>query len=236
LKILSLLSVKPFAIIGHRGAAGLARENSLRALEEAIRWGAEIAEFDVQVTRDGVPIASHDETVLFDDGVRASVRALSLAELKTRSVGGEPIPTIEDIVEHARGRIGLFLEVKVPEDTQTVIGLVKRLKAVEWTAIISFHESSVAQATAAGLVTGLVYSKPPGKIVECLRLKCRIVLPRFNLATEKSIAFAHRSGLKVVAWTVNDQKLARELAARGVDGIATDYPDVIASLRKGMGK
>lgn len=90
MKILELLSKKPFAIIGHRGAAGLARENSLRALEEAVRAGADIAEFDIQVTADGIPIALHDEIVLFDDGFKANIRSLRLNDIKSRSVGGEP--------------------------------------------------------------------------------------------------------------------------------------------------
>lgn len=232
MKILELLSVKPFAIIGHRGAAGLARENSLKALELAIRYGAEVAEFDVQTTRDGVPVASHDDIVLFDDGVRASIRSMDFNDVRSRSVGGEPIATIEELVEHARGRIGLFLEIKNPEDTLTVANLVRRLNAVDWVAIISFYESTLTQLRGSGIVTGLLYFKPPGKVLECVKLNCRIVLPRFNLATEKTIALAHKLRLKVVTWTVNDTKLVEELALRGVDGIATDYPDRVASIRK----
>jgi len=234
MKILELLSKKPFAIIGHRGAAGLARENSLRALEEAVRAGADIAEFDIQVTADGIPIALHDEIVLFDDGFKANIRSLRLNDIKSRSVGGEPIPTLQELLEHAIGRIGLFLEVKNAGDTGTLINAIEKLKAQEWVAIISFHEEAVAQASNQGLIAGILYFKPPGKIVECSRLKCKIVLPRFNLATEKAIEFAHRLKLKVVAWTVNEATLMKELARRGVDGIATDYPDVAASTRSTM--
>jgi glycerophosphoryl diester phosphodiesterase len=233
-RILELLSVKPFAIIGHRGAAGLARENSLRALEEAIRAGADIAEFDVQVTADEIPIASHDEIVLFDDGSKASIRSLKLDDLRSRSIGGEPIPTVQELLEHAAERIGLFLEVKNPKDTLILVNTIKKLEAREWIAIISFHEEAVAQASNHGFISGLLYFKPPGKIVECSRLKCKIVLPRFNLATEKAVEFAHRLKLKVVAWTVNDATVMEELARKGVDGIATDYPNIATSIRNTM--
>ena len=234
MKILELLSIKPFAVIGHRGAAGLARENSLKALEEAIRVGADIAEFDVQVTSDGIPIASHDEIVTFDDGSRANVRSTKLEDLKSRRVGGEEVPTIQELVEHATGRIGLFLEVKNPSDTGILVSLIRKLKAQEWIAIISFHEEALAEASNYGITTGILYFKPPGKIVECAKLGCKIVLPRYNLATGKAVEFAHRLKLKVVAWTVNDITLMRELVERGVDGIATDYPNVAVSLRRTM--
>lgn len=232
MRIMDLLSVKPFAIIGHRGAAGLARENSLRALETAIRVGAEIAEFDVQSTIDGVLVASHDDTVLFDDGVRANIRSMKIEELKGKSVKGEPIPTIEEIVEYARGSIGLFLEVKVVEDTRPLINLLKRLNAIDWVAIISFHDEAISLASRLGFVTGLLYFKPPGRIVDCAKLNCRIVLPRYNLATEKAIELAHRFKLRVVTWTVNDVRLMEELATRGVDGIATDYPNIAVNYRR----
>ncbi len=233
-KILELLSVEPFTIVGHRGAAGLARENSLKSLEEAIRAGADIAEFDVQVTLDGVPVASHDDLVVFDDGFKANIRALRLEDLKSRSIGGEKLPTIQELLEHAIGRIGLFLEIKNPRDTEALLNVVRKLKAQEWTAIISFHEEAVMKASSYGFVTGILYFKPPGKIVECAKLKCKIVLPRFNLATERAIEFAHKLRLKVVTWTVNDVMLMRELVRRGVDGIATDYPNLATDLRNKM--
>jgi len=230
-KILELLSVKPFSIIGHRGAAGLARENSLKALEEAIRVGADIAEFDVQTTLDDIPIASHNDIIVFDDGTKVNLRSLKLNDIRSRSIGGEPIPTIQELIEHAMGRVGLFLEIKNPRDTGVVTNVVKKLKAQEWIAIISFYEEAVAQASNQGLVTGILYFKPPGKIVECTRLKCKIVLPRFNLITEKAVEFAHRLKLKVVTWTVNDTTLMKKLAEKGVDGIATDYPDIAINVR-----
>ena len=57
-------------------------------------------------------------------------------------------------------------------------------------------------------------------------------MPRYPLATEKSIKFAHRLGLRVVAWTVNDEKTMKELAKRGIDGIATDRPDIARIVRE----
>jgi glycerophosphoryl diester phosphodiesterase len=80
---------------------------------------------------------------------------------------------------------------------------------------------------------GLIYAKPSDGIVAAKHLGCEFVLPHYRLATEKAVAFAHRMGLLVVAWTVDDAETAAELKRRGVDGITSNYPDRILSLRKG---
>jgi glycerophosphoryl diester phosphodiesterase len=237
--ILEALSRKPFAIVGHRGAAGLAPENTLRALEEAIRAGADIAEFDVQSTVDGVLVASHDPIVLLEDGRKLDIRRASISEVRSaRVAGGEPIPTIEEVLEAARERIAVFLEVKDPTDTPKLVKLVEKLGAERYTAIISFHREVVetVKRLNKSIVTGLIYMKPPGLILECKRLRCEIVLPRYPLATAKAIAFAHRLGLKVVAWTINDPQRMLEYARRGVDAIATDRPDIAARVRSNLSK
>ncbi|MEZ0290126.1 MAG: glycerophosphodiester phosphodiesterase [Sulfolobales archaeon] len=230
--ILESLSRKPFSIIGHRGAAGLARENSLKALEEAVRYRADIAEFDVQVSRDGVVVVSHDETVVTDDGLSINLRDLFSSEIKRLRVGGESIPTLEEIIEHAREKIDLFIEIKNPADSERVIEVIRRARFTENAAIISFHDEAILRAREHGLVTGLIYYKPPGRIVDCAKMKCSIVLPRHPLATERAVELAHRLKLKIVAWTVNDLSTMIELARRGVDGIATDYPNIAYSARE----
>jgi len=235
-EILERLSRRPFSVVGHRGAKGLAPENSLRALYAAVRAGADVAEFDVQVTADGVAVASHDPVVVADDGRRVDIRASTWSQLEGVTVGGEPLARIEEILAEARGKIGVFLEVKEPRDTAVVCRVLRELEAADYTAVISFYEEALVEARrlVPGLVTGIVYFRPPGKILDCKRIGCRIVLPRYQLATAKAVALAHRLGLKVVAWTVNDVAWARRLVERGVDAIATDYPDVMARLRAEM--
>jgi Glycerophosphoryl diester phosphodiesterase len=78
---------------------------------------------------------------------------------------------------------------------------------------------------------GLLYAKPPGRVVDAKKLGCQIALPRYTLATERAIALAHRLGLYVVAWTVNDPATAAELWRRGVDGIATDDVENIRNTK-----
>ncbi|KSW12712.1 hypothetical protein CF15_04390 [Pyrodictium occultum] len=232
--ILEALGRRPFAVVGHRGAKGLAPENTLAALRRAVEAGADIAEFDMQVTADGRVVASHDPVIKGVDDRTLNVRKASLDEVKAVDLGGgEHPPTLEELLAEARGRILLFLEVKEPGDTGRVLEVVRREKAVDMVALISFHDEALLEARRLepGLPTGIVYFKPPGRILDCRRLGCRIVLPRYPLATEKAAALAHRLGLRVVAWTVNEERWILELARRGVDGIATDYPDMAAAVR-----
>ena len=232
-EIMERLSRRPFAVVSHRGARGLAPENTLAGLEAAVKAGADIAEFDVQVTADGVLVAAHDPVIVVDGGARVDVRASSLEELSRYTVGGEKIPTIEEVVEAARGRIGLFLEVKEPGDAGPLVRLLERLGAASYVAVISFEEEAIrtVKRLQPGIACGIVYFRPPGKILDCKRMGCEIVLPRYPLATEKAVALAHRLGLKVVAWTVNSLDWARRLYERRVDAIATDRPDLLARLR-----
>ncbi len=232
--VVERLSRKPFAIVGHRGAAGLAVENTLAAIRAGIEAGVDAVEVDVQATSDSVPVLSHDEDLRRVAGLDVNVRRMRFEELRRIRVRGEPIPSLEEALSLVDGRVAVLVEVKNPADTGLVIDVVKSMGAVGWTAIISFHDEAVAEASRSGLVTGLIYARPPGRIVDAKKLGCRIVLPRYNLATAKAVAFAHRLGLIVVAWTVNDERLARRLVETGVEAIASDRPDILARLRESL--
>ena len=231
--ILEALSRRPFAVVGHRGARGLAPENTLAALEAAVEAGADAAEFDVQMTRDGVLVASHDPVVETDDGP-LDIRGSTWEMVSRARVSGEPIPRVEELLEAAEKRgIPLLLEVKEPGDAPHLARLLAGRGAERRAAVISFYEEAVRSAKSVSRLIpgGLVYFKPPGMITQCKRLGCEIVLPRYPLATPRAVAFAHRLRLIVVAWTVNEEVRARRLVGAGVDAIATDRPDLLARLR-----
>jgi glycerophosphoryl diester phosphodiesterase len=234
LSILEALSRKPFSIVGHRGARGLAPENTVAALRAAIEAGADVAEFDVQVTVDGVPVASHDPVVVADDGRSVNIRETGFGKLRSIRVRGEPVPAIEELLLEARGRIGIFLDVKEPDDVEPLLRVVRATGSLGQVAVISFSEEAIQRARRLepSIATGIIYFRPPGKILECKKMGCRIVLPRYPLATPRAVALAHRLGLRVVAWTVNTEEWVRRLVERGVDAIATDYPDRLAEIRR----
>jgi len=235
-RVLERLSRRPFAVVAHRGGAGLAPENTLAAFSKAIELGSDLVEVDIQVTADGVAIASHDEDLRRVAGLDINVRRRSYGELSSVRIKGEPLPRLEEVLSLCAGRVGILVEVKVPGDEAYAIDAIKAAGASEWAAIISFHEEALRRAKKAypAIPVGIVYAQPPGKIVDAKREGFEIALPRYQLATPRAVELAHRLGVRIVAWTVNDEKWVRELGSRGVDGVATDYPDMALRVRRAL--
>ncbi|RMH79698.1 MAG: glycerophosphodiester phosphodiesterase [Acidobacteria bacterium] len=222
--ILELLSRK--AIVGHRGYPALELENTLASVKRAVQEGANIVEVDIQRTADKVLVLSHDENLKRAFGVDINIREHTWQELNRIKKDGYNLARLEEVLELLDGKVGLFIEVKHPEDTPLVMELLEDLNSTHWIAIISFHLEALEPARGK-VTTGLVYSKPPGMIPQAKKAGCNIVLPKYPLATQKAIDLAHRLKLYVVAWTVNELQKALELFQRGVDGVATDNVGVI---------
>ena len=107
-------------VIAHRGASGSAPENTMAAFSLAVERGAEVVELDVQMTADGYPVVIHNATVNRTTDGTGLVREKTLAELQTLDAGswfetrfaGERVPTLEEVVTWARGRVALAIEIK----------------------------------------------------------------------------------------------------------------------------
>ncbi len=226
-RVLEALSRK--AVVGHRGFPRRRPENTIASFVAAVEAGADIIEMDVWKTADDVVVVIHDGAVTAPDGV-LKVKEARWRELSGYRVDGEPIPTLEGALQAVAGRAGVFVEVKDPEAAGLVGDVLRRVGAASWTAVISFHEEALVPLK--GLVPlGLIYAKPPGRIADAKRLGLDLVLPHHRLATARAVDFAHRMGLKVVAWTVNDGRTMEGLWSRGVDGIASDDVELAVSVR-----
>ncbi|MFN3599571.1 MAG: glycerophosphodiester phosphodiesterase [Aquificaceae bacterium] len=229
MELLSFLS-KGHLLVGHRGHPAKELENTLESIESAIKSGADLVEVDIQRTRDGVLVLSHDEDLQRVYGLKVNIRESLWEDLRKIEKDVYRLASLEEALELVGGRVGMLLEIKNPQDTQAVLDLLERKKAKNWTALISFYPQALEKAKGR-VITGLVYSKPPGMIPEAKKIGCSLVLPKYMLATQKAIDFAHKLRLKVIAWTVNQVEKARELFQRGVDGIATDEVEL---LRRGL--
>jgi len=215
-------------VVGHRGFPRRELENTLPSIEAAINSGADVVEVDVQVTSDGVVVLSHDDSLERTFGAPLNIRTATWEEVKRVEKGRYRIPTLMEALEAVAERAGVFVEVKHPEDAGAVYREIRRAGAEKWTAVISFYDEALKAVEG---YRGLVYAKPPGRVVDAKKLGCQIALPRYTLATERAIALAHRLGLYVVAWTVNDPATAAELWRRGVDGVATDDVENIRNTK-----
>lgn len=232
--VLRALGAKPFAIVGHRGAPALAPENTLASFKAAIEAGADVVECDVRLTKDGVAVVFHDETLSRLFGVDKKVSETPYSELESLRLQGEAIPKLSHVLSFAADRVGLLVEVKEEGAEEAVAEAVKELGVEKWVAVVSFSSRVLEsfRKLLPAVPVGLIYAKPVPAVEECRRIGCDILLPHFRLATKKLADFAHRAGLKVVAWTVNSEELAKKLYASAVDAMATDDPRILASLRE----
>lgn len=222
-------------IIGHRGAAGLAPENTLAAFRVALELGTDGIEFDVQRTVDSHLVVFHDDDVdRVTDGTGA-LRTLRLADLKTLDAGGhfdprfadERVPTLHETLNLLRGQdVVLHIELKSPwyfdGIEQQVVDMVYQMEMVEQVWIRSFYHPALHTVHAIApefQISELWFDQFPDEIT----------YPMLNiyheLCTAAHIERLHAQGRQVTAWTVNDVDVARKLIAMGIDGLTTDFPD-----------
>ncbi|MCC6627366.1 MAG: glycerophosphodiester phosphodiesterase [Chloroflexi bacterium] len=223
------------AILGHRGASGEAPENTLRAFALAADQGADGIELDVQPATDGTLVIMHDDTVDRTTSGQGRVADLSYTALAALDAGaGERVPTLEEALRLARGRLLVDIEIKDPGIEPAVAALVGELGMADEVVISSFYPASLAamRAAAPHLRRWLL---SPGwsatTLATALDLGAAGVAPRHPAVDAALVATAREHGLAVVTWTANADGDLRRLLALDLDAIITDYPARAVALR-----
>ena len=225
--------------IGHRGAGKEAPENTLRSFEEAIKAGVNAIELDIRQTKDKKLVVFHDEKLERLTGQPGTVGDYTLKQLLGFGILGsnEHVPTLEEALDFIDAKVDrILLEIKEPGSEEAVLKEVKKRKLEERAIIISFHEDALEKVRKldSKIQTGLIYATYKGKyrnpIEAALALKASYVLPLYRFTHTKNVEEAHRNGLKVIVWTINTREEAEEYARKGVDGIASDYPEILKGL------
>jgi glycerophosphoryl diester phosphodiesterase len=230
-------------VIGHRGAAGLAPENTLAAIQTAIDLGVDAVEFDIHRTSDGELVVIHDNDVDRTTDGEGFVRNLTLAEIKTLDAGswfgddfaGEPVPTVRDVFDMVQDDdVLLFIELKDPflytgiEDD--LVELINEYGYEDRAHILSFYHRSlnVIRDLNPDLVLSGLWTESPSEDGEGFD----VVNARYTMLTRPAefIESYHAQGIEVMVWTVNDVATMIPLIEAGIDGITTDYPDRLLDL------
>ncbi|WP_285727136.1 glycerophosphodiester phosphodiesterase [Psychromicrobium xiongbiense] len=260
-------SAVPLAF-AHRGFSpeGTARENSLRAFRDATALGFTHLETDVWATRDGVPVAFHDETLDRTTDGSGRIADYNLAELEQFRIGGtEPILSIEQLVT-ALPQARFNLDVKDPAAVGPLADVIVRTALQDRLCLASFSDERrratmallppsaaerVAQSAGKRSIILFALLSPwcvgplsGAKIGPKLRAWLRrqlgeidcLQLPErsgpLRLVTRRSVHRAHRLGLKVHVWTINEAERMHRLFDLGVDGVMTDRADVLAQVMR----
>ncbi len=224
-------------IVGHRGACGHAPENTLKSFARAIEMGCQRVEFDVHLSRDGTPVVIHDATVDRTTNGEGAVRSLSLTELKRLDAGqGESIPTLMEVIDFCRGKVDLQIELKGEGCPPAVAGVLNRCWDPKKVVVTSFNLSMLKDFAAIlpEVAVGLLNKDPNRDMVRvALDGGHRWICPRYDVVSRAWVAQAHKVGLLVYVYHVNDREVARKIAPWGVDALGTDYPEIAYGL---MGK
>jgi glycerophosphoryl diester phosphodiesterase len=232
-------------VVAHRGFSGKFPENTLRAVEEALKLPIDCIELDVRRTKDGTLVVIHDETVDRTTNGSGRVRELTWNEIRKLDAGswkgeefaGECIPRVDEALQLVNGKVVVFLEIKEPDTTPQLIDLVRKLNASSWVQIGSFHKEAISMAKElapeisctliGGADVGATDDAFANFIKEALSCGASSVSINYPALTQERIRQCHKRWLFVGAWTVNEFELVRQLTAIGVDAIASDFPDVV---------
>ena len=222
-------------ITGHRGSKVRAPENTLSALRQAIAEGADYAEIDVQTTADGVVVLLHDADLMRVASLNRRLRDINYPELKHIDVGSwfapefssERIPTLQEAVDVARGRIKLNIELKFTWADPTLaekVGNIIRQKGFSSDCVVSsfnFQALREIKQSFAELTTGFIVSQVAGNLP---RMEVDFLSISAARATARLVRQLHRNERAVHVWTVNDLNNVISMVEMGVDNIITDYP------------
>jgi glycerophosphoryl diester phosphodiesterase len=222
-------------ITGHRGSKVRAPENTLSALRQAIAEGADYAEIDVQTTADGVVVLLHDADLRRVASVNRRLRDMNYHELKDIDVGSwfasefssEHIPTLQEAIDLARGRIRLNIELKFtwpdPALTQKVANIIRQNEFTADCVVSSLNFQAVTEMKQEfpELITGFIVFTVAGDLS---RMEADFLSISAAKATARLVRQLHRNGRAVHVWTVNDFNNVISMVERGVDNIITDYP------------
>lgn len=223
-------------VIGHRGAAGLAAENSLAALRAGMLAGADMLEFDVRLTKDKIPVLTHDFHTLRTHHDTSIISRHTLEELQTRTEP-QPIVPLRDVLDEFFGRIILNIELKGRGTAAAVVALIKEKyikKPSDWDCLLfsSFRGSELTTIRKASdkANLSLLHSENPFIFIAYHRNLHLTAVGFHRLYVNRfALEIAKRAGLFTYAYTVNRPRSAVILAEKGVDGIVTDHPESILS-------
>jgi glycerophosphoryl diester phosphodiesterase len=226
----------PFA---HRGGASDMPENTMPAFQHAIDHGYRYVETDVQVTNDGVLVAFHDDDLSRTCGLDARISELPWSQVRTALVDGKaPIPLLEEMLG-AWPELRVNIDCKSDAAVDALVATLQRMDALDRVSVGAFSDRRIKR------LRGLLGPKLCSALgpVETARLRFGGLRPAtataaqipvrqgpFTVVTKGLLKRAHRLGIRVHVWTIDEPKEIERLLDLGVDGVMTDRPIVLREV------
>ncbi len=218
--------------IGHRGAAGHEPENTIKSLLKAVELGCDMTEIDVHVCGSGEVVVIHDEELFRTTNGNGFVDQMSLDELKSLDAGkGESIPTLEEVLSALKGKIQLVVELKGKDTPAPVHGVLENsgwskesllVQSFDWNMLEEYTELDPEMR-----IGVLAHENAFHAARYASKVDAYCVNPLHHLCRKTFVSKTHKKGLKIFPWTVNEPEDIERMKEFGVDGIISDFPDLI---------
>jgi glycerophosphoryl diester phosphodiesterase len=225
-----------FFTIGHRGVMGVEPENTLRSFVRAHREGLDGIELDLHLSKDGALVVMHDETVDRTTDGSGAIKDFTLAELRRLDAGrGERVPVFEEVLD-AVPRLPVQAEIKDVAAARVLAELLRERALLERVSVLSFHDEAlweVRQLLPEARTVLVAGRTGPDLVSRAQAVGARLVSLELRKLSLDVVERCHAADIQVMAWTVNtpnDLALARAL---GLDGAATDVPDIKQAVAAG---
>lgn len=222
--------------IGHRGAKGHIAENTLESIEKALELGVDAIEIDVHKCKTGELVVLHDFTLDRTTNGEGEVALKSLKELKLLEVEGKyKIPLLTEVLDTIAGKCWINIELKGLNTAAATCAVIQEyVTKYNWNyeefIVSSFQKNELFE----------VYMKDPNiplgilskaSVTEAIALgdliKAKAIHPSIGIITRENVERSRQAGYKVNVWTVNNKEAVARMKDFGVDGIISDFPELL---------
>ncbi len=225
-------------VVGHRGAAGVLPENTLKGFRYAIELGVDFVECDVHLTRDEQLVVMHDPTVDRTTNGSGAIRELIFDEVRALDAGeGERVPTLDEVlaIVQESGRVGLLCELKGAGTEAASVAAVRARGMKANVTFTSFELSRLERVRALGseLLVGPILPNPSeADLDQAVALGARGVGVQYKNLCLRIIEQARARGLEIRAWNPDTLVEQQAMIALGAQGIGTNRPDILLAYLK----
>jgi glycerophosphoryl diester phosphodiesterase len=222
-----------FINFAHRGASEYAPENTMMSFSLGMFQGANGIETDVQMTKDGVPVLFHDDSLERVTGQQGSIGDYTYEQLRQFDVKkGEltdKILKLEDFLIHFGFRdITFAIELKTADAAEATVALIRKYAMEKKVTVTSFKYDAIlkVRAVAPELKTGLLTSRVDDTLLERMRLDgIDELCPKADLVTAEAVTRWHTMGFHVRAWGVKNEEVMKAVYDAGANGMTVNFPD-----------
>lgn len=222
---------RDFLVFGHRGAAGLEPENTLRSFLRASALGVDAVELDVRL-KNGRLLVCHDDTVNRCTNGSGSIKALNLEHIRSLDAGkGEKIPFLEEVFQILPKSVAINIEIKttrmIEKTVLAIVEVIARFPDVPVLVSSFQHEVLVSfrRYDKKTRVAPLYHKNSGDMLVTAKNLDAWSLNISRKIVSQELVEKIRCSGHKIYVWTVNMPEEAKRFENWGVDGVITDFPD-----------